>query len=214
MKLPIRLLAAALPLLLAACVHKEAVRPQPKADYAVLLNEQRAREHLLATTDHWVLQGKIGVSGQVNGKKDGGSGTLTWTQNGQTYDFVVRGPVGSKSFKLTVTPEGATLEGLEGGPQRSPVVESLVQNTLGWQVPFRNLRAGAIVGSGTVSNKDAKRGYCCIAEKRCLETIEDGSAHTEFMKFGDTVKIEMFDEAGKSIFGSIDQAVAPLEGGL
>jgi len=78
----------------------------------------------------------------------------------------------------------------------------------------RNLRAGAIVGSGTVSNKDAKRGYCCIAEKRCLETIEHGSAQTEFMKFGDTVKIEMFDEAGKSIFGSIDQAVAPLEGGL
>jgi fumarylacetoacetate (FAA) hydrolase len=78
----------------------------------------------------------------------------------------------------------------------------------------RNLRAGAIVGSGTVSNKDAKRGYCCIAEKRCLETIEHGGAQTEFMKFGDTVKIEMFDEAGKSIFGSIAQAVAPLEGEL
>ena len=75
----------------------------------------------------------------------------------------------------------------------------------------RNLRAGAIVGSGTVSNKDAKRGYCCIAEKRCLETIEHGAPQTEFMKFGDTVKIEMFDEAGKSIFGSIDQGIAPLD---
>ncbi|QGZ60418.1 fumarylacetoacetate hydrolase family protein [Paraburkholderia acidisoli] len=74
----------------------------------------------------------------------------------------------------------------------------------------RNLRAGAIVGSGTVSNKDAKRGYCCIAEKRCLEMIEHGAAQTEFMKFGDTVKIEMLDDAGKSIFGAIDQAVAPL----
>ena len=74
----------------------------------------------------------------------------------------------------------------------------------------RNLRAGAIVGSGTVSNKDAKRGYCCIAEKRCLEMIEHGQASTEFMKFGDSVKIEMLDEAGKSIFGAIDQAVAPL----
>ncbi|HTR07228.1 MAG TPA: fumarylacetoacetate hydrolase family protein [Paraburkholderia sp.] len=74
----------------------------------------------------------------------------------------------------------------------------------------RNLRAGAIVGSGTVSNKDAKRGYCCIAEKRCLEMIEHGQASTEFMKYGDTVKIEMLDEAGKSIFGAIDQAVAPL----
>jgi fumarylacetoacetate (FAA) hydrolase len=76
----------------------------------------------------------------------------------------------------------------------------------------RNLRAGSIVGSGTISNKDAKRGYCCIAEKRCLETIEHGAPQTEFMKFGDSVKIEMFDEAGKSIFGAIDQAVVPLHG--
>ncbi|TCK42347.1 fumarylacetoacetate (FAA) hydrolase [Paraburkholderia sp. BL8N3] len=76
----------------------------------------------------------------------------------------------------------------------------------------RNLRAGSIVGSGTISNKDAKRGYCCIAEKRCLETIEHGAPQTEFMKFGDSVKIEMFDEAGKSIFGAIDQAIVPLHG--
>jgi fumarylacetoacetate (FAA) hydrolase len=75
----------------------------------------------------------------------------------------------------------------------------------------RNLRAGAIVGSGTVSNKDAKRGYCCIAEKRCLETIEHGVPQTGFMQFGDTVRIEMFDEAGKSIFGAIDQGIAPLD---
>jgi fumarylacetoacetate (FAA) hydrolase len=74
----------------------------------------------------------------------------------------------------------------------------------------RNVRAGSIVGSGTISNKDAKRGYCCIAEKRCLETIEHGAPQTEFMKFGDSVKIEMFDEAGKSIFGAIDQAVVAL----
>jgi fumarylacetoacetate (FAA) hydrolase len=73
----------------------------------------------------------------------------------------------------------------------------------------RNLRAGSIVGSGTISNKDAKRGYCCIAEKRCLETIEHGAPQTEFMKFGDSVKIEMFDESGKSIFGAIDQAIVP-----
>ncbi|SAL20061.1 fumarylacetoacetate (FAA) hydrolase [Caballeronia turbans] len=73
----------------------------------------------------------------------------------------------------------------------------------------RNLRAGSIVGSGTISNKDAKRGYCCIAEKRCLETIEHGAPQTDFMKFGDSVKIEMFDESGKSIFGAIDQAIVP-----
>jgi fumarylacetoacetate (FAA) hydrolase len=76
----------------------------------------------------------------------------------------------------------------------------------------RNVRAGSIVGSGTVSNKDTKRGYCCIAEKRCLETIEHGAPTTEFMKFGDSVKIEIFDEAGKSIFGAIDQSVLALNG--
>jgi outer membrane lipoprotein LolB len=141
MKLSIRLFAAALPLLLAACVHKEAVKPQPHADYATLLNEQRAREHLLAKADHWVLQGKLGVSGPVNGKTEGGSGTLTWTQNGENYDFVVRGPVGSKSFKLSVTPDGAVLEGIDGGPLRSPDAESLVEKALGWHVPLRNLRA-------------------------------------------------------------------------
>ncbi|WP_243039404.1 lipoprotein insertase outer membrane protein LolB [Dyella sedimenti] len=141
MKHPHRFLAAAALLLLAACAHKEAVKPQPKADFAMLLDEQRAREHLLARTDHWVLQGKIGVSGVVNGKKDGGSGTLTWTQNGDSYEFVVHGPVGSKSFRLSVTPDGAVLEGLEGGPQRDPNPELLVQNALGWHVPLRDLRA-------------------------------------------------------------------------
>jgi fumarylacetoacetate (FAA) hydrolase len=75
----------------------------------------------------------------------------------------------------------------------------------------RNVRTGSIVGSGTVSNKDAARGYCCIAEKRCLETIADGAPKTEFMKYGDTVRIEVFDEAGRSIFGAIEQSVAPLD---
>jgi fumarylacetoacetate (FAA) hydrolase len=72
----------------------------------------------------------------------------------------------------------------------------------------RNVRAGSIVGSGTISNVDRKKGYCCIAEKRMLETIEDGKPSTEFMKFGDAVKIEMFDAQGHSVFGAIDQLVA------
>ncbi|WP_194721125.1 fumarylacetoacetate hydrolase family protein [Noviherbaspirillum malthae] len=71
----------------------------------------------------------------------------------------------------------------------------------------RNARAGSIIGSGTVSNKDAGKGYTCIAEKRCLEMIADGQAKTPFMKFGDTIKIEMLDANGKSIFGAIDQQV-------
>ncbi|HEY0063445.1 MAG TPA: fumarylacetoacetate hydrolase family protein [Telluria sp.] len=71
----------------------------------------------------------------------------------------------------------------------------------------RNARAGTIVGSGTVSNKDEKRGYSCIAEKRCLELIADGVASTPFMLFGDTIRIEMLDGAGKSVFGAIDQTL-------
>lgn len=71
----------------------------------------------------------------------------------------------------------------------------------------RNVRAGSIIGSGTVSNKDAGKGYTCIAEKRCLETIADGAPKTPFMQFGDTIKLEMLDANGKSIFGAIDQTV-------
>ena len=71
----------------------------------------------------------------------------------------------------------------------------------------RNARAGSIVGSGTVSNKDPAKGYSCIAEKRALEMIADGKPSTPFMKHGDTVRIEMFDAEGRSIFGAIDQKV-------
>ena len=72
----------------------------------------------------------------------------------------------------------------------------------------RNARAGSIVGSGTVSNKDWSRGYSCIAEKRAIETIEGGSPKTEFMKFGDTIRIEMKGADGMSVFGAIEQRVA------
>ncbi|CUI05044.1 Fumarylacetoacetate hydrolase family protein [Janthinobacterium sp. CG23_2] len=75
----------------------------------------------------------------------------------------------------------------------------------------RNARAGTIIGSGTVSNKDTKRGYSCIAEKRALEMIEDGVASTPFMLFGDTIRIEMLDGAGKSVFGAIEQTVKQAE---
>ncbi len=71
----------------------------------------------------------------------------------------------------------------------------------------RHARAGSIVGSGTVSNKDWSRGYSCIAEKRAIETIEHGEPRTEFMRDGDTIRIEMKGSDGASAFGAIDQAV-------
>ncbi len=71
----------------------------------------------------------------------------------------------------------------------------------------RNVRAGSIVGSGTVSNKDWSRGYSCIAEKRAIETIEGGAPKTEFMKFGDTIRIEIKGRDGASMFGAVEQRV-------
>ena len=71
----------------------------------------------------------------------------------------------------------------------------------------RNLSAGTIIGSGTVSNYDRSRGFSCIVEKRMHETVEQGSAITQFMRFGDRVRIEMLDKNGHSIFGAIEQTV-------
>ena len=71
----------------------------------------------------------------------------------------------------------------------------------------RPLCAGSIVGSGTISNVDRSKGSACLAEVRMLETIADGAPKTDFMKFGDRIRIEMFDAEGNSLFGAIDQAV-------
>ena len=67
----------------------------------------------------------------------------------------------------------------------------------------RRVRAGSIIGSGTVSSGEG--GHHCIAEKRALEIIESGAASTEYMKFGDSIRIEMVGRNGQSIFGAIDQ---------
>ncbi|MCB1044016.1 MAG: fumarylacetoacetate hydrolase family protein [Acidobacteria bacterium] len=71
----------------------------------------------------------------------------------------------------------------------------------------RRLCAGTIIGSGTVSNEDTSRGSSCLAEKRMLEIIHEGSASTPFMKVGDRIRMEMKDVNGQSIFGVIDQEV-------
>jgi len=82
----------------------------------------------------------------------------------------------------------------------------------------RNVRAGSIIGSGTVSNratevngkKEWAKGYSCIAEKRAIETILDGKPATDYMKFGDTIRIEMKGRDGQSVFGAIEQKIVPL----
>ncbi|PWC85599.1 fumarylacetoacetate hydrolase family protein [Azospirillum sp. TSO5] len=86
----------------------------------------------------------------------------------------------------------------------------------------RHLAAGSIIGSGTVSNKldggpgkpvaAGGVGYSCLAELRMIETIEHGAPQTPFMRFGDRVRIELFDMDGASVFGAIDQQVVRYEG--
>jgi len=71
----------------------------------------------------------------------------------------------------------------------------------------RPLSAGTIVGSGTIANQDTSRGASCFAEKRTVEALEQGEPKTPFMKFGDTVRIEMLDRQGRSIFGAIEQTI-------
>jgi len=75
----------------------------------------------------------------------------------------------------------------------------------------RYLEAGTVVGSGTVANRDPTVGCSCIAERRVRETIDRGKPVTPFMKFGDHVRIEMFDHSGRSIFGAIDQKVVKYD---
>ncbi|MEE2878474.1 MAG: fumarylacetoacetate hydrolase family protein [Pseudomonadota bacterium] len=82
----------------------------------------------------------------------------------------------------------------------------------------RPLCAGTIIGSGTISNRDPDGGagtpvadgglgYSCIAEIRIIETIRDGAAKTSFMDVGDTIRIEVKDADGHSVFGAIEQEV-------
>jgi fumarylacetoacetate (FAA) hydrolase len=94
----------------------------------------------------------------------------------------------------------------EAGPEMTFSFGQLIAHV----AKTRNLRAGSIVGSGTVSNKDWSHGWSCIAEVRAIETIEHGAPKTGFMRFGDTIRIEMLGADGQSLLGAIDQRVAPL----
>ncbi|HTQ13555.1 MAG TPA: fumarylacetoacetate hydrolase family protein [Rhizomicrobium sp.] len=105
---------------------------------------------------------------------------------------------------LTVTYNGARF----GAPNAGEDMTFSFADLIAHAAKTRSLGAGSIVGSGTVSNRNRAAGSACLAERRTLETIEQGAPKTPFMKFGDRVRIEMFDLAGHSIFGAIDQHVA------
>lgn len=76
----------------------------------------------------------------------------------------------------------------------------------------RALSAGTVIGSGTVANQDPAVGSSCLAEIRMRETLDKGEPETSFLRFGDRVRIEMYDAEGRSVFGAIDQPVVQYEG--
>ena len=112
---------------------------------------------------------------------------------------------GRLNLMLQSTWNGRKVGRCEAGPEMTFHFGQLIAHLC----KTRHVRAGSIVGSGTVSNKEGSRGYSCIAEKRALETIQGGKPTTDFMKYGDTIHIEMKGRDGMSVFGAIDQEIAP-----
>ncbi len=110
---------------------------------------------------------------------------------------------GKVSLPLVVEINGEVL----GRPNAGVDMTFEFPRLIAYAAKTRPLAAGAIVGSGTVSNADRAAGSACIAEKRALETIANGEPATPFLKFGDRVHIEMLDADGNSLFGAIEQRV-------
>jgi fumarylacetoacetate (FAA) hydrolase len=94
-----------------------------------------------------------------------------------------------------------------GCPDAGADVTFTIADLMAHTAKTRRLGAGTIVGSGTISNRDRSTGHACIAERRCVETIDQGSPATPFFRFGDRVRIEAFDANGLSLFGAIDQRI-------
>ena len=98
-----------------------------------------------------------------------------------------------------------------GKPEAGVDMQFNFSQLLAHAAKTRPLTAGTIVGSGTIANEDTGKGASCLAEIRMLEIIADGKPSTSFMKFGDTIRVEMFDAAGDSIFGAIEQKIVRYE---
>jgi fumarylacetoacetate (FAA) hydrolase len=94
-----------------------------------------------------------------------------------------------------------------GAPEAGEDMQFSFAQLVAHAAKTRPLSAGTIVGSGTVANQSTDKGASCFAEQRTIETLRDGKPSTPFMKFGDTVRIEMLDADGKSIFGAIEQVM-------
>ena len=106
--------------------------------------------------------------------------------------------------RMRTTYNDALFGNVDAGPEMyfsfRDIIEHICQT--------RSFCAGTIVGSGTISNKDSRRGSSCLSEKRMLEKINEGVVKTPYMKGGDRIQIEVLDQNGHSIFGQIDQVVS------
>jgi len=110
---------------------------------------------------------------------------------------------GRVHLRLTVRWNGKRVGDLDAGPDMHFSFFDLIAHV----ASTRAFTAGTILGSGTVSNAGAGRGFACIAEQRAQELLDAGAPKTRFMLPGDTVEIEMRDPAGRSVFGAISQQV-------
>jgi fumarylacetoacetate (FAA) hydrolase len=113
---------------------------------------------------------------------------------------------GRVNLSLQISWNGRKVGLCEAGPEMTFHFGQLIAHLC----KTRNVRAGTVVGSGAVSNRDAAHGYGCIAEKRAIETIQDGQPGTGYLQFGDRIRIEMKGPDGLSLFGAIDQKIASL----
>jgi fumarylacetoacetate (FAA) hydrolase len=113
--------------------------------------------------------------------------------------------------KVTLPLESAINGALLGRPNAGVDMNFDFPTLIAHAAKTRELEAGTIVGSGTVSNRDPAAGSACLAERRMIEIIEKGAPATPFLRFGDRVRIEMKDQDGRSIFGAIDQKVVKYE---
>lgn len=126
-----RFVLALTSLALAACAPVR-VRETPAA-----LAAQQVREARLAPQTRWNLTAHIGVSN----RGDGGSGDLTWTQDGEAFRFTVRAPVTGKTWTLRGDSGRAVLEGVDPQPDVDSDAQRLLHDRLGWDVPLADLRA-------------------------------------------------------------------------
>ena len=116
-----------------------------------------------------------------------------------------------KDSKLSL-PLHSTLNGaFFGQPEAGVDMQFNFAQLVAHAAKTRPLTAGTIVGSGTIANEDTGKGASCLAEIRMLEIIANGKPSTSSMKFGDKIRIEMFDLEGASIFGAIEQKIVPYE---